>query len=168
MWRVISCDRVVEIGKEKIYLLPRDNNEFLEILGRVCVRYSWLCYSYCLMDNHYHLLIETPLGNLSQGMKYLNGCYTQYFNKMHKRVWPFICRVDIKVFLVEKDSYLLELSRYIVLNTVRALMGEEILDWPWSSYIHTVEANNNYPWLNTNELLSYFGNTISGAKKAYN
>lgn len=73
-------------GQENIYLSNMDMEMFLAIFATTCERYHWYCYAYCLMHNHYHLLIETPLGNLSKGMQHLNGIYTQQFNKKHQRV----------------------------------------------------------------------------------
>ena len=67
--------------REDIYLTDNDRNAYLEILGEVCERYNWIIHAYCLMDNHYHILIETPDSNLSKGMRQLNGVYTQYFNR---------------------------------------------------------------------------------------
>jgi len=69
--------------REDIYLTDNDRNAYLEILGEVCERYNWITHAYCLMDNHYHILIETPDSNLSKGMRQLNGVYTQYFNRTH-------------------------------------------------------------------------------------
>lgn len=106
---------------------------FLEVLSEVCERFNWECHAYCLMSNHYHLLIETPDANLSQGMRQLNGVYTQRFNRVHGRV-GHVFQGRYKGILVEKDSYLLELARYIVLNPVRAGMVRSAKDWPWSSY----------------------------------
>ncbi|HAU1322460.1 TPA: addiction module toxin RelE, partial [Legionella pneumophila] len=122
--------------KEAIYLSDEDRENFLSVLGDTCLKYQWLCHSYCLMTNHYHLLIETPLGNLSKGMRYLNGVYTQKFNKSHKRI-GHVLQGRYKSILVEKDSYLLELSRYIVLNPVRVGMVEKADEWSWSSYLAT-------------------------------
>jgi len=90
-------------------------------------------HAYCLMSNHYHLLIETPDGNLSKGMRQLNGLYTQDFNRAHKRV-GHVYQGRYKAILVEKQAYLLELARYIVLNPVRAEMVRSAKDWKWSSY----------------------------------
>lgn len=73
-------------GREDIYLDNSDRNNFLAVLAQVYERFNWECHAYCLMDNHYHLLIETPEGNLSQGMRQLNGVYTQRFNRNHRRV----------------------------------------------------------------------------------
>jgi REP element-mobilizing transposase RayT len=84
----------------------------------VISRYRWLCHACCLMENHYHLLIETPRANLSLWMRQLNGIYTQTFNRRHRRV-GHIFQGRFKAILVEKESYLLEFCRYIVLNPVR-------------------------------------------------
>ena len=89
-------------------------------LGKVSKRYNWYCHAYCLMKNHYHLIIETPEGNLSKGMRQLNGVYTQLFNKRHKRV-GHIFQGRYKAILIQKDSHLIETCRYVVLNPVRAL-----------------------------------------------
>ena len=110
--------------KEVIYLLDEDRQKFLSVLGDACTKYNWLCHSYCLMSNHYHLLIETPFCNLSKGMRYLNSVYTQKFNKAHNRV-GHVLQGRYKSILVEKDPYLLELARYIVLNPVRAGMVQK-------------------------------------------
>jgi len=85
------------------------------------IRYHWICHAYCLMDNHYHLLIETPDGNLSLGMRQLNGVYTQLFNKRHQRT-GHLFQGRYKSILIQKDSYLLEVCRYVVLNPVRTGM----------------------------------------------
>lgn len=89
------------------------------------------------MTNHYHLLVETPDSNLSRGMRHLNGVYTQRFNSKHKRV-AHLLQGRYKTILVDKDSYLPELSRYVVLNPVRAHMVDEPEDWRWSSYPATI------------------------------
>lgn len=85
------------------------------------------------MDNHYHLLIETPDPNLSMGMRQLNGVYTQGFNRIHNRV-GHVFQGRYKAILVEKDEHLLELCRHIVLNPLRAGMTKTVKDWKWSSY----------------------------------
>jgi len=71
---------------EDIYLDDKDRRQWLILLGQVCERFNWVCHAYCQMSNHYHLVIETVEGNLSQGMRQLNGVYTQYFNRRHRRV----------------------------------------------------------------------------------
>lgn len=119
--------------KEDIYLQDDDRTYFLEILGRTVRRYNWICHGYCLMDNHFHLLIETPDANLSLGMRQLNGVYTQYFNRSHDKA-GHLFQGRFKSILVEKDSHLLELSRYIVLNPVRGKMVNHPGEWEWSNY----------------------------------
>ena len=88
------------------------------------------------MTNHYHLLVETPDSNLSKGLSYLNSVYTQRFNRKHSRV-GHVFQGRYKAILVEKDTYLQELSRYIILNPVRAGMVESAEQWEWSSYAVT-------------------------------
>ncbi|MDR3502202.1 MAG: transposase, partial [Legionella sp.] len=107
---------------------------------------NWICYAYCLMSNHYHLLVETAQGNLSKGMQLLNGIYTQKFNRRHSRV-GHVFQGRFKGILVEKDNYLLELSRYIVLNPVRARMVVSAEDWIWSSYQSTINQSPKPSWL---------------------
>ena len=152
--------------REAIYEDDDDRLTFLSVLERVCDTYNWVCYAYCLMDNHYHLLIETPDSNLSKGMRQLNGMYTQTFNRMNNRV-GHVFQGRYKAILVEKDSYLLELSRYIVLNPVRANMVRSAKEWPWSSYRSTVGAVKGLSCLNTEWLLAAFAKRKSVAIEKY-
>lgn len=114
--------------REAIYLDDGDRQRWLTLLGEVCGRFSWRCHAYCQMTNHYHLVVETPEGNLSQGMRQLNGVYTQLVNRHHRRV-GHVFQGRYKAILVEKDSYLLELARYVVLNPVRAGMVTDAGAW---------------------------------------
>lgn len=107
------------------------------------------------MDNHYHLLVETPDGNLSKGMRQLNGVYTQRFNCKHKQV-GYIFQGRYKAVIVQKDCYLAELARYIVLNPVRAEMVRSARDWPWSGYRATADMGDGSDWLVTAPILSTF------------
>ena len=120
-------------ARQAIYEDDQDRRTFLEYLSKVIKRYECLCHAYCLMDNHYHLLVERQSPTLSKGMKHLNGNYTQAYNKRHNRV-GHLFQGRYKGILVDKDNYLLELSRYIALNPVRARMVRSAKDWPWSSY----------------------------------
>ena len=151
---------------EDIYLGDKDRNTFLQILSQVCDRFNWVCHSYCLMSNHYHLMIETPEGNLSQGMRQLNGVYTQSFNRNHGCV-GHVFQGRYKAIMVQKENYLLELSRYIVLNPVRAGMVRAAKDWRWSSYRSTVGVAVVPACLSTDWLLSCFAKQKKIAMERY-
>jgi hypothetical protein len=118
------------------------------------------------MSNHYHIVVETVEGNLAKGMRQLNGVYTQYFNRTHQRV-GHVFQGRYKGILVEKDSYLKELSRYVVLNPVRARMVKDAKDWPWSSYLAMTGKQDVPEWLETNWLLSQFGRQRKRATTKY-
>jgi len=120
-------------ARQNIYDNDADRKAFLALLAVVCRRYHWVCQSYCLLSHQYLLMIETQAPSLSKGMKYLNGGYTQYYNRAHGRV-GHVFQGRFKAILVEREAYLLELCRYIVLNPVRAQMVRAAKDWPWSSY----------------------------------
>ena len=119
--------------REVIYLDDRDRRKFLSVLKKCVERYNVVCHAYCLMPNHYHLLIETPDGNLSRAMRQLNGVYSQAFNRRHAKV-GHVLQGRFKAIVVEKESYLLEVCRYIVLNPVRARFVSTPGEWRWSSY----------------------------------
>lgn len=152
--------------KEKIFKDDMDRNIFLRTLSSVVERYNWLCYAYCLMESHYHLLIETPDGNLSIGMRQLNGVYTQKFNKRHKNP-GHLFQGRFKAILVEKEDYLLEVSRYVVLNPVRAGMVNYPWQWQWSSYPATIGAIKSPKFLIADEILSQFSKDRQKAIKDY-
>ncbi|MFN0037949.1 MAG: REP-associated tyrosine transposase [Burkholderiales bacterium] len=142
--------------REDIYLDDLDRETWLEVLSQVCERYHWAIHAWCQMTNHYHLVIETPEGNLSAGMRQLNGVYTQKVNSRHRRV-GHVFQGRFKGILVERDSYLLELARYVVLNPVRAGMVRQVHKWKWNSY-HAMLGTAPCPaWLQTGWLLGQFG-----------
>ncbi len=152
--------------QEDIYETDTDREVFLSNLDNVCETHNWVCHAYCLMGNHYHLFIETPDANLSRGMRQLNGVYTQSFNRSHRRV-GHVFQGRYKAILVEKEHYLLELSRYIVLYPVRGGMVPAAGDWRWSSYRATVGQTEGIACLKTDWLLSAFGKQRSKAIKRY-
>lgn len=151
---------------EAIYTDDEDREKWLEILGNVCSRFNWRCHVYCLMDNHYHIVIETAEANLSKGMRQLNGVYTQYFNRQHNRV-GHVYQGRYKGILVERDSYLLELSRYVVLNPIRAQMIKNVNEWKWSSYQAMIGEVAAQPWLETDWLLGNFAKRRKIARQKY-
>src|SRR4030067_2490661 len=110
--------------RKKIYSDDEDRENFFGVLETVVKKYNWLCHAYCLMDNHYHLLVETRDANLSIGMRQLNGVYTQLYNRRHRRV-GHVFQGRYHAILVQKETYLIELTRYVVLNPVRAGMVAE-------------------------------------------
>ena len=152
-------------AKQAIFLDEKDFVDFLNLLCSVVKRYHFILHAYCLMNNHYHLLIETPYANLSRGMRQLNGLYTQRFNQRHKRVGHLL-QGRYQAILVDKDNYLLELCRYIVLNSVRAKIVKNPKDWRWSSYQATT-GHQGIPCLTTDWILSQFGKEQKVASSLY-
>jgi len=153
-------------ARQDIFLDDEDRSAFLEVLGEAVTRYGWICHGYCLMSNHFHLLIETPSPNLSRGMQFLNGVYTQKFNRHHRR-FGHVLQGRYKAILVEKESHLLELARYIVLNPVRAGAARSAKDWPWSSYRATSGQADAPGFLATDWILSQFDSQRERAVRAY-
>ena len=152
--------------REDIYLEDADRELFLATLGETCQRCNWRVHAYCLMSNHYHLLIETPDSNLSKGMRQLNGVYTQRFNRKNQRV-GHVFQGRYKAIIVQKDRYLLELSRYIVLNPIRVNMVKNIHDWSWSNFKAAIGQVEGEKWLATDWLLAQFGKNTKQAISSY-
>jgi putative transposase len=152
--------------REAIYLDDEDRRRFVALLGEVCDRFRWRMHAYCLMTNHYHLVAETLEGNLSRGMRQLNGVYTQRFNRRHGHV-GHVFQGRYKTIVVQKDAYELELSRYVVLNPVRARLVAEASVWPWSNSRATSGAEPAPAWLETDWLLSQFGQDRRQAVRSY-
>ncbi len=152
--------------RRKIVLDDADRGMFVRLLAEMVDHHDVTCHAWVLMDNHYHLLLETPAANLSLAMKHFNGIYTQKFNKKHHRV-GHLFQGRYKAIVVEKDSYLKELCRYVVLNPVRARMVKSPGEWKWSSYKATAGLEQPEKWLETDWLLGQFGRTLQQARKAY-
>ena len=112
---------------QDIFLDDEDCEGFLDVLSELAKRFNWICHAYCLMGNYYHLLIETPEANLSTGMRELNGVYTEAFNCQHDRV-GYVLQGCFKGIFVEKDSYLLELARYVGDHCARRCAVESCLN----------------------------------------
>lgn len=153
-------------ARQSIYADDEDRHVFLDVLSRTIARTSWKCHAYCLMTNHYHLVLETPIANLSSGMRELNGNYTQVFNRRHDRV-GHLFEGRFKSILVEREPYLREVIRYVVLNPVRAGMVERVEDWPWSSFNATAGFAGCPDWLETAWILGCFDRNPGTAARLY-
>jgi REP element-mobilizing transposase RayT len=152
--------------KKPVFKDEQDRLNFLNTLQHANKRYNWICHAYCLMTNHYHLLVETPDGNLSIGMRQLNGVYTQLFNNRHGRT-GHLFQGRYKAILIQKDSHLLEVCRYVVLNPVRAKMVETLEEHPWSSYLATAGRAKPHPCLTTDWVLGQFSGNRGKAEREY-
>jgi putative transposase len=152
--------------RKSIYKNDADRLLFLNIFSQTIKRFQWLCHGYVLMDNHYHLLIETPEPNLSRGMRQLNGVYTQDFNRIHRRA-GHLFQGRFKAVLVDKDDYLLEVSRYIVLNPVKAGLIKSPGEWEWSSYGAMAGIISPPEFLTVDWIRSQFGSNNSQACQGY-
>ncbi len=148
---------VTSRGNEKkdIFRSIKDREKFLSYLSSAWVRHGAVFHAWCLMSNHFHLMVETPLGNLSRIMKHINGSYTTYFNVNHKRAGHLL-QARYKAILVQADAYAAELSRYIHLNPVRAKMVPFPEEYRWSSCGRYLEGTAP-SWLSTSLVLGYFG-----------
>jgi REP element-mobilizing transposase RayT len=144
----------------------RDRIVFLELLSQVCLRFVVSCHGYCLMSNHYHLVLETAEPNLARALRHLNGVYTQRFNYRHERA-GHVFQGRYKAILVDRDSYFLEVVRYVLLNPVRAKLVTHAQDWPWSSYQVLMGQSRAIRGLDVSKVLSCFGSTPELARAAF-
>lgn len=150
--------------RQCIFSNDGDCEQFLRTLADVVERFSWGCHAYCLLPNHFHLVVETPHANLSAGMHRLNGRYAAWFNRRHGFEGHVFQRRFYAV-LIESEWHLLELARYVTLNPVRAGLCDAPLQWPWSSYRATVGATAIPPFLDVDRVLAYFGSTLARAER---
>lgn len=159
---------VISRGNErkKIFLSRADHEAFLDLLRESRERHGCLVHCYVLMGNHYHLVLETPRGNLVKVMHGINGGYTRYFNRRHRRV-GHLFQGRYHAILVEKDAYLVELSRYVHLNPVRAKIVKSPEQYRWSSYPSYIGEAPDLEWVEYSWILSRYGKKRGYAAKGY-
>lgn len=152
--------------REDIFRDRTDRLVWLEEIDRACRRFHFIVHAFCQMTNHYHVLVETPEGNLGQGMRQLNSAYSQYYNRRHGLA-GHVMQGRYHAILVQKESYLRELARYIVLNPVRAGQVNAPGDWEWSSHRAMMGEAPAASWMATGWLLACFGPDQFTARQAY-
>lgn len=159
---------IIQRGLDRQNIFKGDSNKFkfLQYLAESHQKYKSICHTYCLMDNHYHLILQTPKANLTKIMHYLNASYAIYYNNKNKRTGP-LYQGRYRSILVEADEYLHQLSRYIHLNPLRAKIVKKPEDYNWSSYQYFIGNKMPQKWLETNFILSDFASSIKRASRAY-
>ncbi|MGH7884423.1 MAG: helix-turn-helix domain-containing protein [Thermodesulfobacteriota bacterium] len=163
-----ACYHITSRGnrKDNIFIDNADKEMFIRKLNETLNKFSIVCYAYCLMHNHYHLFIKTPKGNISSAMHNLNTSYTNWFKARHQIV-GVVFQGRYKSLLVDEDSYALQLSTYIHLNPVRAGMVEKPEEYIWSSYLDYMGKRRTLENMDTDLVLSSFGNDNKKAINKY-
>lgn len=153
-------------SRTKIFHAPEDYLAFIELLREASFLWKVKIAAYCLMSNHYHLLLQTPGSNLSRCMRHINGIYTQYFNRTYRSDGPLF-RGRFKSIVVEQDRYLLELVRYIHRNPLRAGLVKRLEDYRWTSHKAYLSESNQWSWLHKELVLSMLDENQNRQKQAY-
>jgi REP element-mobilizing transposase RayT len=153
-------------AKQQILLDDQDHRSFLRLLSRTAERVEWGIWAYCLMPNHYHLLLQTHRPTLSRGMHDLNAAYSVRFNRRHRRV-GHVFQGRFRSIVVDRQAYLVELTRYLVLNPVRAGLTGHPGDWPWSSYRATTGRARPLKGLYTRSILRHFAVDDEAARRQF-
>lgn len=153
--------------RDKIFYSGGDKKIFLQKMDQTFLKYSFLCYAYCLMDNHYHLFIKTPLSNISPGMHYLNASYANYFAAKYKTNGPLF-QGRYKSLLVDEDNYALALSSYIHLNPLRAGLTKNLEEYTWSSLLDYLgKRKKELKKLDTQFILTQLHNNLTQSRAIY-
>jgi|BarGraNGADG00312_1021997.scaffolds.fasta_scaffold27230_2 putative transposase len=153
-------------GKQDIFLTDSDRQVFLTILSSVVAECSWICHSYCLMGNHFHLLIETPAGGLAEGMQRLNGTYGTKFNTRHSRI-GHVMQGRYTARLIKDDDDFLVVARYAALNPVKAKFVSDPQEWRWSSYRASTGLSPIPSFLQTELTLALFSPDATNARREF-
>ena len=143
------------VRRADLFLDDRDRRLFLRLVAETCLERSWRCLAYCLMGNHYHLAIRTDVPGLSEGMHAIHGEYAGFFNREYD-LSGHVFQARFKAKLIEHDSYLLEVLRYVVLNPVAARLCTRVEEWPWSSYAAMIGMRSHRDWFDRRAVLSLF------------
>lgn len=151
---------------ETMFRDDSDRIEWLRFLAKVALRYRWVGFTYVLMGNHFHFLVQIPYGGLSRGMQLLNTSYSIRTNRRYGRTGHLV-RNRFYSTLIEDERHLLEAIRYIVLNPVRAGLCHRPEDWPWSSYRACAGAELAHPFMSVDSLLELFGTRPAEARSAF-
>ena len=151
---------------EEIFEGKKDYESFIELLKDLVEDYNVNIAAYCLMSNHYHLLIQTPEGNISRTMRHLNGVYTQRYNRLHHCDGQLF-RGRYKCILIDADSYLLELVRYIHRNPLEAGIVKDLSEYTWSSHTGYLSGLKKWDWLHKNYILSLFAKNKAESIRRY-
>jgi putative transposase len=153
-------------SQEPIYRVDVEREVFLALLDRLRKKHSWIVLAYCLMRKHYHLILLTPSGELSQGFCELNGGFARDMNVRRGRSNDLFGR-RFRSELIERETHMLEAARYVVLNPVRAGICDRAEEWSWSSYRACAGLDFARPFLSVDELLGHFGERLELARAAY-
>jgi len=154
-------------AKQRIFLDDRDYRQFIHLLSDMVDEFKIDCWNYCLMPNHYHATLQPTRPNLSEAVRRLNGSYALWWNKRHDRV-GHVFQGRFRDQIVDRDSYLLTLTRYVVMNPVRAGLVAEPGDWRWSSYGATVGTCEAPAFLAAARTLNLFGQAeVSGLRARF-
>ncbi|MBF0278124.1 MAG: transposase [SAR324 cluster bacterium] len=151
---------------ESIFLTKDDHERFIQLLLETKNLFDLRVSAYCLMPNHYHLLVQTPQANLSRCMRHINGVYTQRFNR-HHGCDSQLFRGRYKAIVIEEDAYLLEVLRYIHRNPTEAQLEKSLGDYPWTSHQGYLTRSKKWDWLNKDFLLNFFASASSSQKILY-
>lgn len=153
--------------KSTIFHDDEDRRQFLQILGAAAALYDLLIRAMCLMGNHYHLVLETPACNLSDGMHYINGVFAQRSNRRHRQT-GHVFEGPFRSLVIQRESYLMRAARYVVRNPVRAGLVAHVSDWPWSSYRATAGLEPAPSWLHVDWIRGAFNApSLAEARQRY-